>query len=280
VFRKVSACLASFLLITTAESASVDGIDIYSIEEGEGPTVVFVHGAFGNLSYWDAQLEAFSADYRVLALDLPGHGMSESPPSEELSLELFAKAIDAVRQEAGVDEIVLVGHSMGVSVIRKYVSLFPEHVTALIAVDATLDLRRRRSGGSGGTPPDLSFPTTREGMETQVRANFVPETPIAVQLRVLELVVPRMLNRSPDIDAMFRRGDSLLSSNEVVEVPALHILAESNFLTQGSRDPDTIREVIPNASFETIPGTGHFLHMEKPAEFNRILRDFLESLDI
>jgi pimeloyl-ACP methyl ester carboxylesterase len=277
--RKLSICLVGFLLVTAADSALVDDIDLYSIDIGEGPAIVFVHAPLANLSTWDAQLGAFADDYRVLALDLPGHGLTESPPNGELSFEFFARAIEAVREEAGVEQIVLVGHGMGVVIIRQYVSLFPENVAALVAVEGSLDVRGREEM----TLPDASNPPTREELEIRLRArNFVPETPVAVQVRVLELMMPQILSGSGEFVGIIRReieetvkgGGFLRYANEVVEVPALHVFSES------PEDSDTIREVVPNSRFETIPGTGHFPMMEKPREFNRILREFLESLDL
>jgi pimeloyl-ACP methyl ester carboxylesterase len=273
-------------MVTAADSASVNvgvDFDIYSIDIGEGPAVMFVHGGYVNMSYWDAQLDAFAGDYRVLALDLPGHGLSESPPDEELSYELFARAVEAVREEAGVDQIVLVGHSMGGPVIRQYVSMFPEHVAALVAVDVSLDVR----GVAEMTlPPPSAIRPTIEALEMAQQAQFaLADAPAAVRVRVLELMAPGILSGSPDLLGMNRRsieemvagGDALRVANEVIEVPALHVFAESS---EGGWDPDFIREVIPYARFETIAETGHFLMMEKPEEFNGILRDFLESLDL
>src|SRR5207244_1234309 len=102
-------------------AASVDGLKIHSSSTGQGPrTLVFVHGWTCDSSSWVEQVPAFAKSYRVITLDLPGHGQSDSPADGKFSMDLFARAVEAVREEAKADKIVLVGHSMGAPVIRQY----------------------------------------------------------------------------------------------------------------------------------------------------------------
>jgi len=131
--------MASFAQPTTA--ATVDGLKIQSSSAGAGPTIVFVHGWTCDESSWAGQVPAFTKDHRVITLDLPGHGRSELPKDGKLSMDLFARAVEAVRAEAGAERIVLVGHSMGAPVIRQYAHLYPQHVAGLVAVDGPLDMR-------------------------------------------------------------------------------------------------------------------------------------------
>ena len=109
-----------------ASAATVDGLNIYSASSGSGkPTVVLVHGWTCDSSSWDAQVPVLASRYRVVTLDLPGHGRSGAPRDGKFSMDLFARAVEAVRVETGADKIVLVGHSMGAPVIRQYARLFP-----------------------------------------------------------------------------------------------------------------------------------------------------------
>src|SRR5690606_16146848 len=112
-------------------------------------TIVFVHGWTCDETSWAEQVQAFADDYRVITLDLPGHGRSDVPAREDFSMDLFAGAVEAVRAEAGADKVVLVGHSMGAPVIRQYALTHPERVAGLVAVDGPLDLR----GIDGFIPP-------------------------------------------------------------------------------------------------------------------------------
>jgi pimeloyl-ACP methyl ester carboxylesterase len=107
-----------------AESASrfatLDGMKVHYESYGAGrDAVVFVHGWTCDLTFWKAQVPAFAAKTRTLAIDLPGHGRSDAPRTT-YSMDLFARAIDAVMRDAGVDRAVLVGHSMGTPVVRQF----------------------------------------------------------------------------------------------------------------------------------------------------------------
>ena len=108
------------LILAPVRAASVDGLKLHSVSAGKGnAAIIFVHGWTCDLSSWTAQVPEFARKYRVLTLDLPGHGQSAGPADGKFTVGLFARAVEAVRAEAGVDRVVLVGHSMGAPVIRE-----------------------------------------------------------------------------------------------------------------------------------------------------------------
>src|SRR5258708_6788922 len=114
--------LIGMMLAWTLSGASVDGFDIHWTSAGKGAkTVILIHGWTGDESIWSAQVPALvTAKYRVITLDLPGHGRSGSPKDGKFTMDLFARAIEAVREEAKVNRAVLVGHSMGTPIVRQY----------------------------------------------------------------------------------------------------------------------------------------------------------------
>src|ERR1700683_128525 len=114
-------------------AATVDGIQITSASAGKGrKTVILVHGGTCDEPTWSAQVPVLSKKYRVLTLDLPGHGKTGGPADGKLSMDLFARAVEAVRAEAKADRVVLVGHSMGTPVIVQYARLYLQHVAASV----------------------------------------------------------------------------------------------------------------------------------------------------
>src|ERR1700683_31319 len=81
-------------------AATVDGIKIHLTVAGKGPkTVILVHGWTCDETTWNAQVPELSKQYRVLTLDLPGHGQSGAPKDGKLSMELFARSVEAVRKD-------------------------------------------------------------------------------------------------------------------------------------------------------------------------------------
>ena len=253
-------------------AATVDGLTIHSSTTGSGPaTVIFVHGWTCDSSSWMSQVPAFAKKYRVVTLDLPGHGRSGSPKDGKLSMDLFARAVEAVRAEAQAGRVVLVGHSMGAPVIRQYARLYPQHVAGLVAVDGPLDLR-------GFPPPEFKQPPPMVGAEglqareKMVRGMFVPQTPPALQEHILEMMLGT--SEATANGAMAAVFDPSLSKTDVIKAPALAVYAGTATLP----DPKAVKEVLPNYEGTQIPGTGHFLMMEKPEEFNRVLTSFLDTI--
>jgi pimeloyl-ACP methyl ester carboxylesterase len=254
----LSTCIA-----TPLAAASVDNLAIKSSVMGAGETIIFVHGWTCDETAWDAQVAHFSKDYRVVTLDLPGHGFSASPAKEDFSMDLFAAAVEAVREEMGGGKVVLVGHSMGGAVIRQYAVNYPEHVAGLVAVDGPLDMR---------TMAGINFgELTLEQRRGMVESMFVEGTTQDIREEILDV----MLGTPEDtahgaMNAMF---DPALQTDDVIAAPALSVAAGTSNFTFG----DSQREVLTDWEFTSVPDTGHFLMMEKPAEFNALLEGFLEE---
>jgi pimeloyl-ACP methyl ester carboxylesterase len=253
-------------------AASVDGIPIQSSSAGTGPTLVFVHGWTCDSSSWAAQVPAFDKKYRVITLDLPGHGKSGAPKDGKLSMDLFARAVEAVRVEANAQRVVLIGHSMGAPVIRQYAHLYPDRVAGLVAVDGPLDVRAFAAPAAGQGPPPVTGPDGLKNRETMIRSMFTPNTPAAVQQQVLSMMLaPPEAMAAAAMATMF---DSSIRWTDAIHAPAFAIYAGT------SRLPDLakVREVLPDFSATQIAGTGHFVMMEKPDEFDRALTGFLDKI--
>jgi pimeloyl-ACP methyl ester carboxylesterase len=248
-------------------AASVDGVPIHSTVRGSGPkTVVFVHGWTCDESSWRDQLPFFEKNYRVVTLDLPGHGKSGAPASGPLTMELFAKSIEAVRVEAKAGKIVLVGHSMGTPVIREYARLYPANVAALVPVDGVLHL----SGSPNAPNPDrMKGPEGLKNRETMIRGMFGKSATAAIQEHIL-----KMMLAAPETTAYQAMAATFAAPNwtdETFTVPALGIYADHST----ANDPKYFKKIFPNGSTVEVPGTGHFVMMEQPGEFNKLLADFL-----
>jgi sigma-B regulation protein RsbQ len=259
-------------LATPLSAASVDGLAIHSSTTGTGPaTMIFIHGWTCDSSSWVGQVSAFAKEYRVVTLDLPGHGKSGSPKDGKLSMDLFARAVEAVRAEAKAERVVLVGHSMGAPVIRQYARMYPQHVAGLVAVDGPLDLR-------GFPPPEFKQPPPMVGAEglkareKMVRGMFVPQTAPALQEHILKMMLGT--SEATANGAMAAVFDPSVSKTDVIKAPALAVYAGTAKLP----DPSQTKQVLPNYEGTQIAGTGHFLMMEKPDEFNRVLTSFLDQI--
>lgn len=134
-------CVILLLLataLTKAEFTTVDKARIYYEVSGSGsPAVVLVHGWTCDTTFWRFQQPDLAKRFRVMALDLPGHGKSDKPQIE-YSADIFARAVLGVMKAAKVDRAVLAGHSMGVTVVRRAYDLEPSRVAGLVSVDGSV----------------------------------------------------------------------------------------------------------------------------------------------
>jgi len=185
------------------------------------------------------------------------------------SMDVFARAIEAVRVEAKVDKAVLVGHSMGTPVIRKYALMYPERVAALVLVDGLVQSASPSGAAPAGPPlPNLSGPA-RAGL---IKSMFGPITTPALQEHILKMMMAP--SDAAAAGAYAATWDPTQWSDQKIAVPVLAVYAG----TRAMASDQSVKALYSNAEYFTIPETAHFLMMEKPAEFNRLLSTFVDKL--
>jgi sigma-B regulation protein RsbQ len=269
--------LASLLLAASLTAATVDGIKLNWASYGEGSrTIILVHGWTCDDSTWDSQLGELVREYRVITLDLPGHGKSGSPADGKFSMDLFARAVEAVRvaavrDDSKADRVVLVGHSMGTPVVVQYARLYPQHVSALVFVDG---LVTTMASGRGGGPPSanqMGGPDGKKAREAMIRGMFSASTTPDMQKHILSMMLGAP--EATAVGAMNATLDPAIWKGDVFTQPVLGLYADKSGL--GNRE--YMKAHIPNMDYHEIAGTGHFLMLEKPDEFNRLLLGFLAA---
>jgi pimeloyl-ACP methyl ester carboxylesterase len=271
--RLLLSILLAIPISAPISAASVDGAKIHWTSHGapNAEAVILVHGWTCDETSWDPQVPVLSQKYRVITLDLPGHGKSDPPKDGKFSMAVCANAVEAVRADAKIDKAVLVGHSMGTPVIREYVRLYPQHVAGLVPVDGLLIV-----GGAGRRgAPDPAAMTGPQGMkarETMIRGMFTPATPAAIQQHVLKMMLAPP--EATALGAMSATFDSANLNNSVSTIQVLGIYAGSSPMT----NRENLKKIFPNSEYVQIAGTGHFVMMERPEEFNRLLLAFLGKI--
>jgi pimeloyl-ACP methyl ester carboxylesterase len=160
---------------------------------------------------------------------------------------------------------------MGTPVIRKYALMYPERVSGLVLVDGLVQLPV--AGVQPGQPGRGPIPTmTLAGRESMVKGMFGPATSPALQQHIL-----KMMTAAPEVTAagaMNATWDTSQWSDQKIATPVLAVYAGTRALAT----EQAVKTLYPNAEYQTIPETAHFLMMEKPAEFNRMLTAFVDRL--
>jgi pimeloyl-ACP methyl ester carboxylesterase len=262
--------------ITAAEApsnyAKLDGSRVHYKSYGKGrEALVFVHGWTCDMSFWGGQIPGFEQRTRVIAIDLPGHGQSDKP-QVAYTMDLFARAVDAVMRDAGVERAVLVGHSMGTPVIREFYRKYPQKTLALVIVDGPLRPFGDRKMMEQFIAP-LRGPNYKEQASRFIDGMMGPQVSAALreQIKTSMLSTPQ----SVAISAMEGMADESIWKQDKINVPVLAILAKTPFWP-----PDTeqlFRSLAPTLDYQRWEGVSHFLMMEKPKEFNEALAGFLNK---
>lgn len=258
----------------TAKSA--DGVPIAYEVHGQGPTtLVFVHGWSCDRTYWRRQIEPLSTDYRVVTLDLAGHGASGTGRTA-WSIPNFANDVVAVVQALDLKNVVLIGHSLGGPVVVEAGLLLPDRVTGVIGVDAFFD---EWSKPGMQKVVDQLRPNFAAGTRAFVRkALFLPTSPAALADSISDSMAAAPPEIAlPAIDSMLAwardRQDAAVSA---LRAPIGLIM------TAGGRAATTrfqrSRGTQPALGVDELPGAGHFLMLEIPDAFNAQLRVMLSRI--
>jgi pimeloyl-ACP methyl ester carboxylesterase len=252
-------------------------------------SVVFVHGLSGSWANWLEQLPVFARDHRVVALDLPGFGHSPMP-AEKLSIAGYARLLDGLLDSLEIDAAAVVGNSMGGFIGAELAIGFPQRVERLVLVSAA-GISTHQPRGSGRALPVLrrlerivlaSGAWTASKSDTVARRARLRETALKVVARHPERLSAALaaeqlrgagkpgflqgLEAVLDYDIRERLGE--------IACPTLIVWGDSDLLIS-VRDADVFAELIPNARKVVFADTGHVSMLERPAEFNAQLAEFL-----
>lgn len=251
---------------------STDGVSIRYDDLGAGdPALVFVHGWSCDRSYWSEQLTHFAQSHRVVNIDLAGHGDSGLDRTE-WTMQAFGEDVSAVVTALDLQNVVLVGHSMGGKVIVEAARQLGGRVEAVVGVDTF------HSGGRE-TPPEQQEEVFEQLAEDQAGfiATFVERTFVEQSDPAIEEWVKADMSAAPYASAVgARRASGSYDATPAVaalDVPL--VLINSDFL------PTDVAHLEANAEqflFLEMSGVGHFLMLEDPETFNALLSAVLADI--
>jgi pimeloyl-ACP methyl ester carboxylesterase len=257
----------------------VDGISIGYQRAGSGPALVLLHGFSLDSRSWRPQIENFSDQFTVIAWDAPGAGQSQDPP-ETFGIRDWADSLAGVLDDAGVQRAHIVGLSWGGLLAQEFYQQYRSRVISLVLADTY-------AGWKGSLPSavpeqrlEAAIRDSRLDADAFVR-NYLPGMfGDAADANVRRELGTIMADFHP---AGFRLMAKALATGDTREL--LPTITVPTLLIWGDRDKrsplqvgQTIRDVIPGARMATISGAGHLSNLERPSEFNRIVREFCVSL--
>jgi len=251
--------------------ATLDGAKIHYKSYGEGSSAfVLVHGWSSNLEAWGYQIPELAKRARVIALDLPGHGQSDKPQLA-YTMDHFAAAVDAVMKDAKVEKAVLLGHSMGTPVVRQFFRKYPQKTLAIVIVDGGL----RPFGDKAMRDNFVNMFRTPAYKEagTQMFGQMMPVA--SAEEKEKALASFRNTPQHVLVSAMESMNQEALYGTDQIKVPVLAILAKSPVWPADTEQ--FLKSLAPDLEFIMLEGVDHFLHQEKPKEFNDAVIAFVDK---
>lgn len=224
-------------------------ISLYSVEKGAGEPLILLHGNGEDGSYFARQIERFSRDFRVFAVDTRGHGRSPRG-SAPFTIRQFAEDLRGFMDEKAIGRADLLGFSDGGNIALVFALRYPERVNRLVLNGANLDARG-------------------------VKARY--QIPIELGYRAARLFAGRSEKARRNAEML-----GLMVNDPAIDPEALCAVRSKTLVIAGTRDmirekhTRLIAEKIPGAQLALLLGS-HFIAAENPEAFNRTVAAFLQA---
>jgi len=242
----------------------VGDINLFYRLEGKGGPIVFSHGWSLDHRMWEAQVEYFSANHRIILYDHRGHGRSDKPKTGYSIKQLVADLYSLI-QGLGLGKVILVGHSMGSLIAQKFALAHPENVRKLVLASSTariVDPLYISSLVSLG-----SFFAKLSRIHTRINISDINKL---FEMWKSGSKVP-MVQCTKAI-ASFDTRDEISE----IEIPTLVIGGEEDLLIPKEM-VEHLNQQIKDSVLAFIPAAGHMMMMEQPEAFNKILGEFIDN---
>jgi pimeloyl-ACP methyl ester carboxylesterase len=259
-----------------------EGLRLRYVRQGQGSPVLLLHGFSSSLFTWKDVLPGLARTHDVIALDLPGHGGSDIPPS--LTPELLARVVPAVLDQLGVPRASFVGNSLGGAIAIAVAARTPVRVDRLVLIDSAgfnFEASRRPALLRALTVlPGARLlehsPRRRWMVSVGLRQVFHDDT-LVTRERIDEYVVPVLRPRAVRaFQELLGARDALGFPGTLAEVqqPALVIWGRQDEWIPVS-DAERFRATLPRATAVVLEGCGHMPQEERPQETASLIAGFL-----
>lgn len=255
---------------------SSDGVEIRFDRQGFGnPTLIFVHGWGNDRSIWDAQATHFSRNYEVINVDLPGFGNSGSN-REKFTIASFGGDIAAIVRVLKLEQVVLIGFSMGAPVVIEAASRVPGQVIGVVLVDDLHDVEATISPEEFGELESLYMELVENPTnEALIGGGFYRNDADASFKRIVAMLegTGRVGWTESLLDAFNWQNEDCIESISRVRAPIIAINSDLQ-----PTNVEAFREYSPLFQAKIIPNTGHLVMWDAPEEFNDLLGETIQQL--
>jgi pimeloyl-ACP methyl ester carboxylesterase len=264
----------------------VVGTEVNYVEMGSGEPAILVHGLGGSWQNWLDNIPHLARHHRVIALDLPGFGDSQTP-SWEATIENYGRLLHDFCEKIGVGSCNLVGSSMGGFISTELAINEPQRVDRLVLVSAAgityARLRREPMSALGRVTraaAPLAFRYRMEGLRRpwlrHLAYRGLVYDPRGIRKELLWEITHPALQAESFYEAMTNlAGYDSRHRLEEIEVPTLVVWGRNDRVVPSNAAPEYQRLIGENARLEVFARCGHLPMLERPVRFNRLMDSFL-----
>ncbi|MBI1360078.1 MAG: alpha/beta fold hydrolase [Alphaproteobacteria bacterium] len=268
------------------------GLKVHYTDEGNtsGAVIVLVHGFAASVHAWRPWIDRLRGDYRFVALDLPGHGLTQAPANYRASLDKNVALVNALADHLQLDHFLLGGNSMGGGVALNYALSHPERLSALVLVDAAGWPGEKGTGGSG---PPLVFQLLTNPIGRAILKSVNPRMFAVGGLKAAyldkRLVTDALINRYVELALAPGHRDILITQNSAphlritkddirsIKIPTLVLAGEKDKIIAVEQSK-SLAAAIPGAVLITYPNGGHVPMEQLPEQSAADLKAFIDAL--
>jgi 2-succinyl-6-hydroxy-2,4-cyclohexadiene-1-carboxylate synthase len=263
---------------------SVDGVQVNVETAGDGPALVLLHGFTGSAATWEPHAREFARRYLTIAIDLVGHGLSESPPDpRRYGIAHCVEDVLGVLDRLEIRRAGVLGYSMGGRVALALAIADPDRASALILESASPGLRDPEVRlARAARDAMLADAIERDGIEAFVEQ--WERLPVFASQAALPESARAALRAQRLRNSPMGLANSLRGFGQGVMMPMYDFLSEIRMPTliiAGALDEPccdlgrVMTEQIPGAGLQIVEGAGHAVHLEQPETFTRLVLEFL-----
>lgn len=246
--------------------------------QGEGEAVILMHGLFGALDNLSALARHLSDSYRVISVDLANHG--KSIHYQDISYGSMANDVLELLDELTLDKVSLVGHSMGGKVAMELALRYPQRVNTLVVADiapVAYDNRHYQVFDALNSVKLSELQNRKQAQQTIEQAG--------IDIGTSQFLLKNLVKSADgfqwrcNLAGLERAYPQIIGGQQAqgqYHGPTLFIKGESSDYILPEHRP-AIMQLFPLANAKVIQGTGHWLHAEKPAAFNKIVINFIDA---
>ena len=274
----------------TEHFVTVDGLRVHYIESGTGPTVVMIHGNAGSVEDFEfGAMDLLASDYRVVAIDRPGHGGSDRPAGK-VTVEAQAKLLRRTLSRLGIHEPMLVGHSWGASLALAYALHYPGDVSAivLLAPAAYPDAGGNRLLGATSKIPlirNLSFVLGgvvigHHMIRTGLARAFYPQSPSDRYVKLADSLWLRRKQLKAYVEDETSLNDSLRKMGkryQEIKIPVVIVTGDRDQIVSPDQNARLLHAAIPNSQLIELKDTGHEIPQTNPESIDTALSMISQS---